>query len=280
MPEAVKWIVHDAMLHNTSYQNLPEIIKSLGYDCYIVYNHPMMDDLDSSLQLSGCVIPYCGVTMARKFKQHFGLYLNENNLKYHVYTSLLGLDYDIFLNDHANLTTFSNYRKRRDYWFNKFTPTNHHNENLFIRPDSGIKIFTGHVVNYDEFEFDNNALEKAITDDSLIWIGPVRHFWDETRFIICGNQVIDGSRYATQNGNELIEDKNFPQEFWALAETVAKCTWKPDEIFTVDICMTKSGPKIVEVNSGSCSSWYACDPVKIVKAISEHTLKLWNEQYE
>lgn len=276
----VKWIVHDRMLVNTSYTNLEDIIRSLGYECYMINGYSLMDDLDqyNLPDDKGCVIPYCTINLMRQMKRYFGLYGNENNLKTHVYTSLLGLDYEWFLNADSVLTTYYQFRTKKDHWYKLFG--HNYKDAIFIRPDSGIKLFTGHLVAYDDFEFELNSLNHSMSDETLMWISDSKNFWDETRFIICGDEVIDGSRYATMAGLTLVEDKCFPEELWDVARKVASCKWRPDEIFTCDVCMTSNGPKIVELNSASCAGWYACDIPKVVKAISEHTLKLYKEQYE
>lgn len=275
----VKWVVHDRMLIDTSYRNLENIILGLGYDCYMIRGYSLMDDLDKFNLPNdmACVIPYCTINLIREMKRYFGMYVNEHNLKTHVYTSLLGLDHEWFLNGDSVLTTYYQFKKKKSHWYKLFGSNQ---DTIFIRPDSGIKLFTGHTVKYDEFEFEVNFLETtSVTDESLIWISGNKNFWDETRFVICDDEVVDGSRYATTSGLTLIEDKNFPSELWDVARKVANCRWKPDEVFTVDVCMTVQGPKIVECNSFNCAGLYACDMEKVVKSVSEHTLKFYKEQW-
>lgn len=276
-----KWIVHNTMLHATSYTKLPEIIRSLGYDCYLINNYSLMDDLDS-FNLpndNSCTIPYCSIDLSRQMKKYFGMYLNENNLKYHIYTALLPIDPDLYLNHprQSVLTTYRNFKLSKDHWVNDLAIDY---GGVFIRPDSGLKTFTGYAFDKADIDFQFSFLDTKMNDEYLMWVAPKKHyFWNEVRFIICGDKVVDGSRYATDSGNTLVEDRLVDPVQLALAEQIAKLSWKPDEVFTCDICMTHDGPKLIELNSFSCAGFYAMDMEKIVRTVSEHTLKLYKEQY-
>jgi hypothetical protein len=243
-----------------------------------------MDDLDS-FNLPNehtCTIPHCSIDLARQMKKYFGMYLNDQNLKYHIYTALLPIDPNLYLNHPAYtmLTTYKNFKLGKDTWVRDMALENP-KAGLFIRPDSGMKLFTGYTFDLADLDFQFSFLDQKMNDEYLMWVAHKHdYFWDEVRFIICGDRVVDGSRYATDSGNTLIEDKQIQQEQWDLADKIAKLLWKPDEVFTVDVCMTHKGPKLVEVNSFNCAGWYACDPEKIVKDVSEHTLKLFRDQYE
>ena len=272
----VKWIVNRRMFEYEKYSNLPDIIKSFGMECKVIHNIPQHIDnpYDDFFSIKDCVIPYLTINNARRLNAYYGMYMRENNLLYHTYTSLMGLHPSKFLNDDFIMTTFYNFKRTFGQWYDRFNT-----DVLFVRPDSGIKTFTGTSILYNNCESELRAMNDKVNDDSLIHIGSCKKFSDETRFIICGDTVVDGSRYSTDSGNRKVEDTNYPIELYDFAVNIAKCAWKPDEIFTLDVCMTNDGPRIVELNSFSCAGWYAADPYKIVKAVSEHTLKLFNEQY-
>jgi hypothetical protein len=280
-PPRPTWLIHNRAVRGEAYENLADLVRQLGYDAWPIddWQVTIKDDLDLP-STDACVIPYCTYVAARSLTRYFGMYMNEYNQRYHVYTSLMGLSHREFLNHDAILTTFYQFRTRRDYWFGIMNRVGDDSD-IFIRPDSGAKLFTGCLIPRVDWNHQINYLQRtSVTDDSLVWVSSEKVFWDETRFIICGNEVVDGSRYCTDSGRDLVVDKNFPAEFWELAQKVANCKWKPEEVFTCDICMTRDGPKIVELNSFNCAGWYACDPAKIITKVSEHTLKLWEEVYE
>lgn len=272
----VKWIVNRRMFEYEKYSDLPYIIREYGMECKVIDNIPMHIDnpYDNLFPITDCVIPYLTINNARKLNAYYGMYLRETNLLYHTYTSLMGLDPDTFLNNGFVMTTFYNFKRTFRKWYDG------HNTNiLFVRPDSGIKTFTGTPIKLIDCEAELRALNDKVDNDSIIHIGLCKQFRDETRFIICGDTVVDGSRYSTDSGERRMEDTNYPKELYDFAVNIAKCAWKPDEVFTLDVCMTNDGPKIVEINSFSCAGWYAANPHVIVKAVSDHTLKLYNDQY-
>lgn len=275
----VTWIIHDAILRGSSYQNLDEVIKACGYDVYTIKEWMVGEDLPLDLPKCEPIIPYATIDMMRRLpKSYIGRFMDEQSLKYHVYTSLMDTPTADYLNADAVCTTYRRFKENLPYWFQLFNssvPVKYNN--VFIRPDSGEKTFTGFVANYDSVQYDINHLNHKIDDHSLVWVSSSKRIKDEARFIICGDKVVDGSRYATDSGNTLIEDKNFPIEFYELANKVAQSTWKPDSVFTLDIGMSSFGPKIIEMNSWCCAGWYACNPEKIVREVSEHVQKMWDD---
>jgi hypothetical protein len=276
MPNNAKWIIHNRILWGSSYTNLADIVRGLGYDAYEIRDVSLVDDLDkfNLPNESDCVIPYATIPVMRKLDKYFGCYLYEHELKYHVYTSNLGIDPNHFMNSAGLLIPYAQFKYKKDFWFKD---TNR----IFIRPDSGIKLFSGHVVESHNWDNEIMFLQSLnLSPETLMWVSPAQYFSDEVRFIICDGKVVDGSRYSTDEGNTLIEDKWISQDLWWLADIVAKAPWRPADVFTVDVAKTSKGPKIVELNSFSCAGWYACDAEKIVREVSEHTLKVWKELYE
>lgn len=278
----VKWIVHDRMLWGSSYTNLEQIILNCGYDCYLLKDPSLADDFDYNLPKSGPIIPYATIDVMRRLpKNYIGSFMDEHTLKYHVYTSLMDIPLTAYLNFDAVCTTYRRFKEEKEYWFQLFNVDKPYKYmKVFIRPDSGNKTFTGFVADYNSVQYDINHLNNKVEDHSLVWISSAKHFSDETRFVIVGDKVIDGSRYATQSGNTLIEDKDFPVEFWDFANKVAQAKWKPEQVFTVDICMSKFGPRIVECNSFNCCGLYACDMEKVVTAVSEHVQELYEDEQD
>lgn len=278
----VKWLIHDRMLWGSSYKNLEEIIRACGYDCYTLKDPSLADDLDINLPKSEPIIPYATIDLMRRLpKNYTGRFMDEKRLQYHVYTSFMDIPLSDYLNYDARLATWRQLKEHKSYWFQEFNSSvSPHYQDIFIRPDSGEKPFTGFVANVSSVEFDINHINHKIDDDSLVWISSRKSFTDEARFVICEDKVVDGSRYATDSGNTLVEDKNFPKEYWDLANKVAQSAWKPESVFTVDICMSSRGPRIVELNSFNCCGFYACDMEKIVKAVSQHVQRLYEDEQD
>lgn len=130
---------------------------------------------------------------------------------------------------------------------------------VFIRPNSGFKTFSGHVLKLEEL------IKLNIEDNILCLISSVKNIIAEYRFIIVGKQVVSGSSYLP---DEFIVKSE--EEVYIFAQTVVDNLKKfPDDMWTLDIAMTNKGFKIIETNSITTSGWYACDIEKTCKSIEE-----------
>ena len=49
---------------------------------------------------------------------------------------------------------------------------------------------------------------------------------------------------------------------------LAAVQWRPDDLFMLDVCESDGGPRVVELNSFSCSWLYACDLTAVVEDAS------------
>jgi len=53
--------------------------------------------------------------------------------------------------------------------------------------------------------------------------------------------------------------------------------FNPDIIFVIDIIVVDHHPHILELNSMSCSGWYACNVNKMVSQISDRITREYKE---
>jgi len=164
---------------------------------------------------------------------------------------------------------------------------------FFIRPDSGGKEFTGHMVdNLMATAFDpeltikerkelnltvlNNKLKKysygEISPEEMVLITNSRKIDEEYRFFVVDREVIAGSTYMENGSHE--EKPEYPKEAFELAERIAKIEWRPAVAFTVDVCKMYGIYKVLEINSFNCSDIYACDPEAIIQKASEYVERL------
>jgi hypothetical protein len=141
---------------------------------------------------------------------------------------------------------------------------------LFIRPDSGAKPFTGHVVAPDE-KHKIKSLIRAIGPESLVVVAPAREIGEENRFVICDRKVVAGSRYLPD------ESPDYKNSFLRLADKIARHKWQPDLCYTVDIAESEGGIYLLEINSFSCAGFYQCNINHIVKCASAAAMREWEE---
>lgn len=263
------WIIDTQAIKNTSYEDLPEIIQSMGYGVVTVdYNSLITKDH----KFDSPSIFYGTINSARKMNGEIGgLYFDEENYKYHVYYSNLEVHQFEFLNGcfmtpFANLTTML-------YFYSKIG-IDKKCDKFFIRPDSAVKLFTGMVLDFSDIDDYNNQIwyiANKINPETLIVVSHEQEILEEYRTIICGNEVIASSRYML-NG-EPHEDSEVPQRAIELANDVAGSEWKPDDIFVCDIAKIKGDKfRIIELNAFSTAGWYACDVRAIVDKVSKYFL--------
>jgi hypothetical protein len=150
-------------------------------------------------------------------------------------------------------------------------------ETLFIRPDSGNKIFTGQLVYAESFE---KSLDRMgfyeVPSSELVVVSEPRVIKAEWRFVVADHRVIAGSQYRRNNEKEvspIVDDRA-----WELAEKVAAEGFQPDRVWTMDIC--RSGADhyyLLEIGCFSCAGLYACEAEPIVREVSRIALEEWKE---
>lgn len=128
----------------------------------------------------------------------------------------------------------------------------------FIRSDSGNKVFSGQVVNYNEWY--DAAKFMHIDASTMMLIASAKHIPIEYRLVICDSEVITGCQTHI-NGSFCLDNRaGIAPGAYAAAARVAKLNsqTKPDRIFVCDVAMEAdtSQWKVVELNAFSTSGLY------------------------
>ena len=269
----VKWIINEVIYNDSLYHNLPEIIQNLGMEVTIINNTELLMG-KMPYNKSDCVITYASINVTRKLKDYFGTYMNEDNLKYSKYTSLLNVDPHLFLNNDAILTTFYNFKNNYQYYYDLFN-----NDRLFIKPNSGIKLFTGYIVPLNDINHELNYLSHtSLTNDSLLVISAPKDVKNEARFLIIDHNIVDSSLYEIGKYSTP-EDNIVPDNYKEFVENIIKNDWQPDPIYSIDVGTVENELKIIELNSFSSAGLYAMDMNKVIKEVSEFTSKSYEDFY-
>lgn len=151
-------------------------------------------------------------------------------------------------------------------------------EGVFVRPDSGMKTFTGQVVKYESWAYDCASIDKfsGVMDETLVAFATEKKIDGEFRFVIANQEVIAGSEYRWDDRLDVRAD--YPAEAREVADKVAKLDWQLDLAYTCDVALTASGPRVVELNSFCCAGLYACDPVAVTLAVGSAVEWLWGPE--
>jgi hypothetical protein len=274
----VKWIIDDTMDGEFKKIELSKVIESLGHEVTVLDHIPFCrkEDINFPYDMDDCVIPYTAISVGKHLKGYFGSFFNEEELKFHNYHSKLQLPNDLWVNGDFVITTFADF----EYDFQKYVSL-FQTDKLFIRPNSGSKLFTGlPIYGKSDLDYQINALRQlsGAMDNSLIMVSKAKQIREEYRFILTGREVVDGSQYSLMGDH--IERHFYTSEALALAKKVAGTGKTPTEVCTCDIAKMADGSvKIVEINSFNCAGWYLCDPELVVKKVSEYTRSLYDELY-
>src|SRR5690606_27025884 len=122
-------------------------------------------------------------------------------------------------------------------------------DTIFIRPDSGGKIFTGRLLYKESLDHDLDYIGyDTIPESEMVVISSPRNIKAEWRFVVADNKVIAGSQYR-RGGQKSISDQVDPKAL-KLAGEIASIGYQPARIYTMDICQTLYGHfYLLEINS-------------------------------
>jgi hypothetical protein len=175
-----------------------------------------------------------------------------------------------FLNTPAVATSWQQLRANPQFWQNVMGGTG-----LFVRPNVNAKTFTGQCLPYAQWEDRCAGLDQtsSVMPTTTVIVAAQQPILGEFRFVVAGGAVVAGSEYTWEGRLDVRRD--WPAECYALAQHVAErgCGWTPDSVYVVDVALTPSGPRVVELNSFCCAGLYACDTLAVARAVGAEALK-------
>ncbi len=139
--------------------------------------------------------------------------------------------------------------------------------NIFVRPDSPLKPFSGRVVSVQRFT--PSAVDYGFYFDDLalpIVLTPTVSLGDEYRFVVVQRSVVTGCRYQAQGRKAAGTD--VPPAVASLAEQIAHAFDAPDPVYVLDLVDTADGPRLLEINPFSGADLYDCDLFAVVDSVA------------
>jgi len=144
-------------------------------------------------------------------------------------------------------------------------------DKLFIRPNSGKKIFTGNYITKKWWERDLASIESLPgnnpTGDDLVLVSCHKGIVSEYRVMMHLDKVISYSFYSGNEMNQLSEEK-----ITSYCEPAAwGAEYFPDDYYTIDLALLQDGTiKVLELNSLFAAGWYDADYKKIIQHVEKH----------
>lgn len=137
---------------------------------------------------------------------------------------------------------------------------------VFIRPNSGRKLFTGTTVKTNwwvkELQIIKNLPWSRIAPETLVIVAPYQEILAEFRLLMYRDEIIDFSRYD-DNGADINLKLSDARSL------VSSIFHYPDAFYSLDVAITEDGAKILELNSLACAGWYDCDPGRVIDKIMD-----------
>ncbi len=138
----------------------------------------------------------------------------------------------------------------------------------FIRPNKGLKIFQGSILNSDGLKQFKNEVKKNKFEfnlDELVVVASKKFIKKEYRVFIVDKKIVTGSQYMIEGKINLSE--GLPEEIIVFVMKAINI-WVPAENFVIDIAqMYNNELKIIEVNCIHSAGPYLANMNLLIKSI-------------
>ena len=263
------WIIEN-FVKEKSFKELADAVKSAGFPLLELngdYQRKMLDDVPA-----GCVICKGSIQMVREIKDYLsefvypGAYCTFENFECSKYYSYIGGD---LFNDKYALVPLSELARNKFFFYSIFGKE----ALIFIRPNSGDKLFQAQLL--DLIDFDRFVeLNKKFLHELVLVSTPKTITW-EGRFVVSREEIIAHSTYMFQG--QITKIPSVPEDAKKFVKKILSLGYYPDPVFCIDVCQDKDGDFwLLELTSFSSAGLYECDKKKIVEKVSEIALKDYN----
>lgn len=155
-----------------------------------------------------------------------------------------------YLNHGARHTTIKDFLLEDHPWDQQF----------FIRPNSGLKLFAGKVFDFADFKtfFELSTNNTLVSADTPIVVNSVRKIHREFRTWIVNREVAAAVQY--RQGTKVIPSMDVPNAVRDFArEQARKCS--PSDVFVLDVAEVDDGYAVVEINCFHSAGFYCTEQI-------------------
>jgi hypothetical protein len=255
----VNWLVESDIFDEGYLPALTKALDRVGSAYQVVKYVPFSGELFDEFEPEDCVITYGSINLVRLVQDlknwNPGSFCTWENYKCSRYYPKF---YNVLLNAHCSWMPMS-------YLLHKQSESGLGRQ-VFLRPDDGEKTFTGGTFSLADFDENFYFLGPAIESDILVLMARPREITREWRFFVSGEEVITGSLYREKGklNHQLCESG----EAFEFAQFIARVSYKPDPVFSVDVCESEGKLYLLELNCFSCAGFYASNLDKLVEAVN------------
>ena len=216
-----------------------------------------------------CVIGWGSLSMMMKVRQQrrWSVWCDPDSFKCSTYYAYLG---HLLLNTPYIMVPVSGLRWMKSWIFE----TLGEDGCVFIRPDTGMKSFTGQIVTEENWDRDMELVtwyDKS--PEQLVLVSAPRVISEEWRVVVSLERgPITGSRYKKDGELDVSVEWRIPEVIGIALEVATVCKqFMQDPMFVVDVAATQARFNLtsrkfhlLEINSFSCSGLYACEMEPII----------------
>lgn len=244
----IKWLIESEIFENNA-KLLLDTLKKFGVEHQVWPFGRLYEDFD------GCkdTIFYGSFQFADIAKDRCTVFCNLPKLDCLYYYPRFG---NYLLNANYIMLPFGEIKRRKEWIVSNF------GNEVFIRPSSGGKSFTGKVIK----DWDKDLRFIRADPETLVIIAKPVDIAYEWRTVVVEGKVIASSQYKTFG--RVVQRETVPEALQYAQDVLNTVKYSPDPIWTLDICLTNNEFKVLEVGSFSCAGLYACDPEPIIHAVN------------
>lgn len=277
----IGWLI-DGDLFPEYRDELVSAIRDQGHDAKLIHapSPPFRwDDVGASYRETfpkdACVVAHGDIElMTRIHKEQRwmpGAFCTVENYFCSKYICWIGA---YWVNHDYTMLPFEELTPRKEFLFDTFGKEG----NIFVRPDSPLKLFTGQLASHDKFDADVEFMGfYDFPPESLVVVSSPKTIVNEWRFVVAEREIVAGCKYSTSG--ELDYQPGYPDDALKLASTIATLDHEPDPVWIIDICDTADGAyHLLEIGGFSFADLYACNKSDIVKAVSATAKSVWEQE--
>jgi hypothetical protein len=282
----VKWLVENFEADNKIWKLIAELknrnqpLEVIDYYNYYLRGNIQNDDgtvSASSFNDDDCVMFMGSIQLALHIKRHKpwvpGIWLDPEKFKCTTYYSYLGEH--LFNFDYA-FTTVGEFKRRHEFFYGAYGVDNC----LFIRPDTGLKSFTGQLFYKERHETDWKFFDQTTKPEDIIVIAQPAVIDAEYRVVIAKGEPITASMYQYEGERKQLPGapKNVFEKAKEIA-TIIDRDLKVGPMYVVDIAVTPLKCSLMEINCFNCAGLYETDKKIVVDAANQIALEEY-QQYK
>lgn len=282
-----KWLIENFEPDNKLWKLIEEVkrrgqpLEVVDYYRYQLHNSIVGPDgmpTNSSFQDNDCVIVQGSIQLAMWVRNHKpwvpGVWFEPEKFNCTYFYSYLG---NFLLNKDYEFTTIGEYKRRKDEFFKRLGLQ----DCLFLRPNSGLKTFTGQIFKKERHETDWNYFDMSTRAEDIIVVAPPKAIEAEYRFIIGRGKIIAATMYMHEGKSRQLPGA--PKEAHTFVEEVVKVIEKNCPIapmYVVDVSRNYHREYgLLELNAFNSAGMYEADKAAIVDAANQIALEEYQEYH-